>query len=184
MSKALADRRLRWLAGHASAMLRIKENRIVSVFNNALYREEVDNFLNLQSCARLLIWTSHQGLKLSTKELPAANPSVLCYFVKTSAVTLTSYNMESSVILGTCSGDVLLHMSAVSHEALLPLLSNPQNQERWHELGGKTMENFHNFLGQTYVLQGRTQGRTLLPLPPLDTNMMRQDRDKIHMLER
>ena len=54
-------------------------------------------------------------------------------------------------------------------EVSLPLLANPANQRGWPEVIVRdVVDNFHKLVASIYVTIGHSQGKTLLPLPPLD----------------
>ena len=50
------------------------------------------------------------------------------------------------------------------------MLGNPLNQIGWSDLVSKDLiEKFHRFLADTFVTIGCQKGRTMLPLPPLES---------------
>ena len=68
----------------------------------------------------------------------------------------------------------------------LPVLGNPLNQIGWSDLVSKDlMEKFHAFLAHTYVTIGQVKGRTMLPLPPMDSSSSEKtsSKDKAAILE-
>lgn len=61
------------------------------------------------------------------------------------------------------------HLELMSKSVLLPVLSNPLNQQRWGEVATREItDRFHSFLSSTTILCGQIKGETRLPMPPLD----------------
>lgn len=61
------------------------------------------------------------------------------------------------------------HLELLANEVFLPILSNPQNQNKWGEVPTREiMDRFHNFLSSTTILCGQIKGETRLPMPPID----------------
>lgn len=66
------------------------------------------------------------------------------------------------------------------------MLGNPLNQIGWSDLVSKDlMEKFHQFLANTEVTLGLVEGKTALPLPPVDTvqSDKTSSKDKAAVLE-
>jgi dynein heavy chain len=72
-------------------------------------------------------------------------------------------------------------------EVSLPLLANPANQRGWPEVIVRdVVDNFHKLVASIYVTIGHSQGKTLLPLPPLDlasADRASKDKERVHALE-
>ena len=142
--------------------------------------------------------TSHRALTHPTIDplsSQAINPpdkfrkKTLC-FLKLSETEISPDNVDAQVIYGDFGDVPLEHLSVLAQEVFLPMLTNPRNQVGWPEVITKeVVENLHKFIANVYVTIGQTKGKTLLPLPPSESDGPGQegagtsDKDQIHVLE-
>ena len=142
--------------------------------------------------------TSHRALThptIDSLSSQAINPpdkfrkKTLC-FLKLSETEISPDNVDAQVIYGDFGDVPLEHLSVLAQEVFLPMLTNPRNQVGWPEVITKeVVENLHKFIANVYVTIGQTKGKTLLPLPPSESDGPGQegagtsDKDQIHVLE-
>lgn len=92
-----------------------------------------------------------------------------CFFVKSRPESLTNENISKLVLFGDFGESPLEYLAAMSEEVLMPILSNPHNQQGWPDVITKeVVDNLHKFCASVYVTLGQMKGKTLLPLPPMD----------------
>lgn len=86
-------------------------------------------------------------------------------FLKVFPDNLTPASISKLVYL-EINKNILQTLHLLLGEVYLPILQNPSNQIGWTELISKDlMERLNNFVAQIYLVIGKIQGKTLLPLP-------------------
>ena len=85
------------------------------------------------------------------------------------------------------NSNALEHLNTVALDVFFPILTNLKNQEGWPEVIAKdVVHNYHRFVANMTVTIGQINGRTLLPMPPIDASTgeaLGKDKDKVHVLE-
>jgi dynein heavy chain len=128
----------------------------------------------------------------SPTELSPGKPGrKVIYFLKRTATELTAANMAEHVLLGELSAEPLKHLQQIIHEVYMPVLSHPANQVGWGDVVTKEiMDKMHTFLANVSIMLSQTEGKTCLPLPPVDGGGRRasvaaaqSNKDRIHSLE-
>lgn len=111
-------------------------------------------------------------------------------FIKLRACTLTMTNIQSDMVISEVGGSSPFeHLELLANEVFLPILSNPNNQNKWGEMPTRElMDRFHDFLSSTTILCGQIKGETRLPMPPMDftiatTGVAAGGKNKISLLE-
>ena len=97
----------------------------------------------------------------------------MLYFLKTKSQALPGHNYERLVLVGDMTDDSLKY--EVAQHIYMPLLSNPRNQKMSELVAKDVMDNLHTFLANIQIEIGRTEGKTILPLPAdedLDENLL------------
>lgn len=111
-------------------------------------------------------------------------------FIKLRACTLSMSNIQSDMVISEVGGSSPFeHLELLANEVFLPILSNPNNQNKWGEMPTRElMDRFHNFLSSTTILCGQIKGETRLPMPPMDytiasSGIVAGGKNKISLLE-
>ena len=87
------------------------------------------------------------------------------------AEVLSNSNVHHSVVSTELGGRTPFEqLELVLKSVLLPILSNPLNQQSWGEVTYREInESFHSFLSSTTILCAQVKGETRLPMPPVES---------------
>jgi len=109
------------------------------------------------------------NLKLS-EVMPNRLPKTKCLVLLKTVDALSNSNINHSVVSTELGGRTPFEqLELVSKSVLLPILSNPMNQQSWGEVTYREInESFHSFLSSTTILCGQVKGETRLPMPPVE----------------
>lgn len=67
-----------------------------------------------------------------------------CFFVKSQSIPLTNDNIAKVLVFGDFGESPLEYLAAMSEDVLLPVLSNPNNQQGWPDVITKeVVDNLH-----------------------------------------
>jgi dynein heavy chain len=84
-------------------------------------------------------------------------------------VGLSMDNIKDELVVNELTHDPVEHLDKIASEVYLPILSNPANQVGWGEVVAKEIADlFQNFMASVSITVGQTEGKTVLPLPPLE----------------
>ena len=109
-------------------------------------------------------------MKLDTVIPSKLSKGKVLLLIKLNSCVLTPDNIPTTVVAMEMGGSSPFeHLELLANEIFLPVLSNPQNQEKWGEVPTREiMDRFHNFLSSATILCGQIKGETRLPMPPID----------------
>ena len=132
------------------------------------------DFLSDPDSRRVFVLDGSKELQC-TAALTGKEKKKVVYFLKLRSVALTAENIGDEAVSGDLlpgSWDVaraLEHMYRACQEVFLPLLANPNNQQGWPEvIVREVIDSFHKLVAGVYVTIGQIQGKTLLPLLPVE----------------
>ena len=102
--------------------------------------------------------------------MPNRLPKTKCLALLKTVDVLSTNNIHDSVVSTELGGRTPFEqLELVSKSVLLPILSNPLNQQSWGEVTYREInESFHSFLSSTTILCGQVKGETRLPMPPVE----------------
>ncbi|CAG9462750.1 unnamed protein product [Pedinophyceae sp. YPF-701] len=179
------DARFAHVAKRIETVLKVSETAVEKMFKTDEYREIVERFLNDNETTRMLV--SGDKDVAPSLSAPGRIKKKLMYFVKRSADAITPENVATALLDGEIGEAPLEQLLGMSQEVFLPLLTNTRNQQGWPDvITREVVENVHKFVAEVTITMGRTQGKTLLPLPPVDgeeAEALTSDKDLIHVLE-
>ena len=88
---------------------------------------------------------------------------------KSKETKLTTDNTNAVTHCVEFTNNHLNDLQLLTKEVFYPLLRNPNNRNQYAGHASRDMLfKFNNFISTLYVLVGQSQGRTLLPFPPLE----------------
>ena len=101
--------------------------------------------------------------------MPNRLPRTKCLALLKTVEVLSNSNVNHSVVSTELGGRTPFEqLELVSKSVLLPILSNPLNQQSWGEVTYREInESFHSFLSSTTILCAQVKGETRLPMPPV-----------------
>lgn len=129
-------------------------------------RNVLENFFTEKSVKCIMI---PENLKLA-EVMPNRLPKTKCLMLLKNVGVLSDSNIKHSVVSTELGGRTPFEqLELVSKSVLLPILSNPSNQQTWGEVTYREInESFHSFLSSTTILCGQVKGETRLPMPPVE----------------
>ena len=103
--------------------------------------------------------------------MPNRLPRTKCLALLKTVEVLSNSNVNHSVVSTELGGRTPFEqLELVSKSVLLPILSNPLNQQSWGEVTYREInESFHSFLSSTTILCAQVKGETRLPMPPVES---------------
>ena len=129
------------------------------------------------------------SLEIATA-MPSKIPSKgrVIYWLKRQAGVVRIDAVQQQLLLGELSQEPLKHLQQIVNDVYTPLLSHPANQVGWGDVAVKNvMEWMHVFLANVSIMLGQTEGKTCLPLPPMENGAgiasASTNKDRIHLLE-
>lgn len=132
-----------------------------------VYRNVLEKFFTDKTVKCILI---PENLKM-VEVMPTRLPKTKCLALLKTVEILTSNNVHHSVDSTELGGrNPFEQLELVSKSVLLPILSNPLNQQRWGEVTYREInESFHSFLSSTTILCAQVKGETRLPMPSVES---------------
>ena len=113
-------------------------------------------------------------------------PGKVLVFIKLGEEVLDARKIPNQLIVQEIGGPgPFENLELLANEVFLPVLSNPNNQNKWGEVPTREiMDKFHNFLSSTTIICGQIKGETRLPMPPIDLSGANNGgKNKISLLE-
>lgn len=103
--------------------------------------------------------------------MPSRLPRNKCLVLLKTVDVLNGSNVHQSILTTELGGrNPFDQLELVSKSVLLPILSNPQNEQSWGEVTYREInESFHSFLSSTSILCAQVKGQTKLPMPPIES---------------
>eukprot|EP00906_Rhabdomonas_costata_P031047 RCo043883 len=179
------DKRIQWMELRITTALRMKAMEMKKFLDNEEVRAVFADFLDTVDCAQLFITQNPgQPLQASTKP-PTEVKRKMFYFVKAVREKISADNIAKQVLYGDLSASSLESLHLVATEVYAPLFGNPANLSKLPEVVTKEMlERYERFKAQIQVMIGLTKGKTLLPLPTIDSKHKSLDsKEIVHALE-
>ncbi|XP_072539060.1 dynein beta chain, ciliary-like [Salminus brasiliensis] len=164
---AVSDERVDFLREQAFTALRLKTdkwNRFIGAEEN---QKALLDFLDHGWGRRLILFTGPGGT-LHVGDEQSSSPwrtKLLCVLKKTGGSVSRSH-FRSQLWLGEVPAQPMDHAPILIGQVLVSMLANPLNQKGWPRVMGQDMRRqLEHLRSRAVTLQGRAEGRTLLPLP-------------------
>lgn len=143
---------------------KLKRNMMENEENNSVCQQIVNPKTRIDFF--MVVQTGPEACQIRTElqELQNFKKKVIVFF-NFSFEPLSVYNLNKLIFFEINKMPLqLLHK--LFSEVYLPILTNPRNQKNWNEmLSRDLMERINAFLAQIYLVIGKIEGKTLLPLP-------------------
>ena len=134
----------------------------------------------------MVIQISAESCQVRTELMEMKNfkKKTLVFFNMNSEV-LTRKNLNKIIYFEVNKAPLTL-MHRLFSEIYIPIMQNPRNHQNWNEMVSRDLiERINSFLAQIYLVIGKIQGKTLLPLPLEKTIYSRDipDKEKCQIFE-
>ena len=181
------DARHAWIEDWVGLKLGVKSDKYRKLYADPEGIQPVSAFLESPEVMSVFLALSPSGKELvASQQLPPKLKKAV-YFVKLERGTVTAANIDSLVAPGEMTPDMLGQMFKLCQEMYLPIMSNPENQSGWPDVVTReVLDNFQRLVAGIYVTIGQVQGKTLLPLPPVElssADRASKDKERVHVLE-
>lgn len=184
----LSEPRFEWISQRICDSLRIKDHVISKTVSDSENRDSIIKFFTKHEVNLLFVAypKNSSQLRFSLNPIPTDKKSLV--FFKNESRDINNDNVSEIVHYEELFEDPLLYISTLMKEVFLPLVQNKKNQRRWPSMMRKDILNqFHSIIGTLSLFTGRTKGNTILPVPPIDDGLKKEnaeeDRSLIHNLE-
>ena len=180
-----------WLEAAVCLGLKCKPEKFKKLLASEEGGRPLLDFLSDPDSRRVFVLDGSKELQC-TAALTGKEKKKVVYFLKLRSVALTAENIgdeavSGDLLPGSWDGAALEHMYRACQEVFLPLLANPNNQQGWPEvIVREVIDSFHKLVAGVYVTIGQIQGKTLLPLPPVELSSVdraSKDKERVHVLE-
>ena len=142
------DARERWLVAGITDYFRgsIKSDKLQRFVKSDQFLAALHDFADLPE-TRFMAF-EEAGTSIALHLQPPGKLRGRCFFyVKSVPGVLRQDDYAAQVLCGDVTSDNLMHLTDVSQQIYMPLLSNPENQGMWSEVVSKDiMERLHTFI--------------------------------------
>jgi len=185
-----ADKRITWMEQRINASLKFRPADMKKFLENEDNRQQLTDFLDTPETRHLFVYAVGTTYVART-EAPEDVKKKGMFFGKLKSCK-TKINDEAqartSVTFGDLAPDTLDALNTVTKQIYMPLIRTKANTTAVPDVARpEFMEATHTFLAQLLVTLGLSQGKTLLPLPPVQlpprVDDTPQDKDLLYQLE-
>ena len=182
---AQSDPRHGWLQEWVSLKLGVRADWYQKLLASPDEAAAVTTFFESADCMCVFFALKDKDLLVSLT--PPAKCKKAAYFVKLVRGAISAVNIDDAVAPGELTTDMLGQMFKLCQEVYLPIISNADNQAGWPDVVTReVLDNFQRLVAGIYVTIGQVQGKTLLPLPPVElssADRASKDKERVHVLE-
>ena len=182
-----SERAIKWLQRFVLSELGLKKDKWKKMMLISECRYAIHNFVEEPSLRWILFHVNGPELLAGVK-YPAQLSKKALYLIKEQGCpeVLSPETMDEFIKSGDLHQDPLEQLSLVVNEVYTPLLKNRRNHSGWPDVVEEdVLRHFHKLAGSVYVIEGQTNGKTLLPLPPEadGTDTATHDKSLVHQIE-
>ena len=182
---APSDPRHAWLQEWVSLKLGVRADRYQKLLASPDEAAAITTFFESAEC--MCVFFALKDKDLLASLTPPAKFKKAAYFVKLARGAISAANIDDAVAPGELTADMLGQMFKLCQEVYLPIISNAENQAGWPDVVTReVLDNFQRLVAGIYVTIGQVQGKTLLPLPPVEVSSAdraSKDKERVHVLE-
>jgi dynein heavy chain len=187
-----ADKRVTWMEQRINACLKFRANDMKKFLENEDNRAQFTDFLETTDTRHLFIYALPNGTYVARTEAPEEIKRKGMYFAKVTSCKqkiTDETHLRTSVTFGDLAQDTLENLNTLAKNFYMPLISRNRANTQWvpDVARPEFLEATHNFMAQLLVTLGLSQGKTLLPIPPIQlparVDEIPQDKDLIYQLE-
>lgn len=188
--EAPTDKRVVWLEARVSNALKFKPAESKKFLDNEENRSQISEFLDTADAQHLYVYQNNIGAFVSRVEPPESLKKKGIYFTKLKREKVADeFSMRESVSFGDLAPDTLAGLNIVVRDVYAAIIKgDKRNITKVPDLAvNELLTETNDLIAQFLVTLGLSQGRTLLPMPPLNfPNRIDDkscDKETLYMLE-
>eukprot|EP00796_Vickermania_ingenoplastis_P004195 gene4195-3033_t len=169
--EAPTDKRVVWLEARISNALKFKPVDSKKFLDNEENRSQISEFLDTADSRHLYVYQNAAGMFVSRVEPPDGLKKKGMYFSKLKREKMTDENhMREGIAFGDLSADTLASLNIVARHVYAPIITgDKRNINKVPDLAvNELLTDTNGLLAQFLVTLGLSQGKTLLPMPPVN----------------
>ena len=166
----VVDKRITWMEQRISNCLKLKAADMKKFIDSEENRAQFTEFLEQPDSKHLYVFALPTGAYVARVEPPEEVKRKGFFFTKLKREKLVDENaLRMGVTCGDLLPDTLSSLNTLAKYFYMPLISKEkQNTKSVPDVAVPAlMDATHSFLSQVLVALGLSQGRTLLPIPPI-----------------
>ncbi|GET87016.1 dynein heavy chain, putative [Leishmania tarentolae] len=167
---APADKRVVWIEQRITNSLKLKPAESKKLLESEENRAQMSEFLDTADACHLYVYQASSGAFVTRIEAPEELKKKGLFFSKIKREKITDENhMKETMTFGDLSPDILNNLSAVTRDVYVQILKgDKRNTGTVPDVAvGELMNDTNGLLSNLLVMQGLSEGKTFLPMPPL-----------------
>ncbi|KAL7699312.1 dynein heavy chain cytosolic putative [Lotmaria passim] len=188
--EAPVDKRVLWLEQRITNAIKLKPADSKKLLENEENRAQLSEFLDTADARHLYVYQTSNGAFVTRIEAPEELKKKGVFFSKLKREKITDENhMRDAVTFGDLSPDTLGSLSIMTRNVYAPILkADKRNTSSVPDVAvGELMSDTNGLLSQLLVTLGLSQGKTFLPMPPIQfpprINDFAMDKETLYLLE-
>ncbi|KEG12669.1 dynein heavy chain [Trypanosoma grayi] len=168
--EAPVDKRVQWLEQRIIAALKAKPVDTRKLIDNEESRGQINEFLDTADARHLYVYQLSSGMLAARIEPPDELKKKGIYFTKTKRERVSDdQHMKGTVVFGDLCPDALSGLNAMTRNVYAQLIKREKrNVSQVPDVAvAELMDDTNGLLAQMLVTLGLSQGKTLLPMPPV-----------------
>ncbi|RNF12557.1 dynein heavy chain 9, axonemal isoform 2 [Trypanosoma rangeli] len=168
--EAPIDKRMQWLEQRIITAIKAKPVDTRKLLDNEDSRAQISEFLDTADARHLYVYQMPSGTLTARIDPPEELRKKGIYFTKTKRERINDdQHMKTTVVFGDLSPDTLSGLNAMTRNVYAQLIKREKkNVSQVPDVSvAELMDDTNGLLAQMLVTLGLSQGKTLLPLPPV-----------------
>ncbi|KAG8346214.1 putative Dynein heavy chain N terminal region 2 domain1 [Trypanosoma vivax] len=168
--EAPIDRRVQWLEQRIITALRAKPVETRKLIDNDESRGQISEFLDTADAQHLYVYQHSSGLLVARIEPPEEMKKKGVYFTKTKRERISDeQHMRGCIVFGDIGSDALTGLNGLTRGVYAELIKREKrNVSQISDVAAaELIEDTNSLLAHMLVVLGLSQGKTLLPMPPI-----------------
>ncbi|CBZ32638.1 dynein heavy chain, putative [Leishmania donovani] len=187
---APADKRVVWIEQRITNALKLKPAESKKLLESEENRAQMSEFLDTADACHLYVYQASTGAFVTRIEAPEELKKKGLFFSKIKREKIADENhMKETITFGDFSPDVLNSLSAVTRNVYVQILKgDKRNTAAVPDVAvGELMSDTNRLLSNLLVMQGLSEGKTFLPMPPIEfpprIDDFAMDKETLYLLE-
>ncbi|ESS67196.1 hypothetical protein TCDM_04102 [Trypanosoma cruzi Dm28c] len=168
--EAPIDKRVQWLEQRIITAIKAKPVDTRKLIDNEESRAQINEFLDTADATHLYVYQSSGGILVARIEPPEELRKKGIYFTKTKRERISDdQHMKTKIVFGDLCPDALSGLNSMTRNVYAQLIKREKkNVSQVPDVAvAELMDDTNGLLAQMLVTLGLSQGKTLLPMPPV-----------------
>ncbi|ORC84913.1 dynein heavy chain [Trypanosoma theileri] len=168
--EAPIDKRVQWLEQRIITALKAKPVDTRKLIDNEDSRGQINEFLDTADARHLYVYQSSSGMLVARIEPPEELKRKGIYFSKTNREKISDdQHMKEKIVFGDLCPDALSGLNTMTRNVYAQIIKREKrNVSQVPDVAvAELMDDTNGLLAQMLVTLGLSQGKTLLPMPPV-----------------